>query len=166
MTIDDNLLELTIEELQVIEAETGVIFTYDWPSKTIVTKGKPSAIDLALERIRDRHDEVAELLRQRQPAPEEEIVERVISCDVPSKAVHRENYIRWYLKQPKYYHPTGSQLDTMFAACSEGDEIIFDFAHSFTVRKPNGLLVQVDRQGKVTPPSPYSPAARSQKEKA
>jgi hypothetical protein len=48
----------------------------------------------------------------------------------------------------------------MFGACEEGDEIIFDFAHSFTVRKLDGRLLQIDRRGRVAPPSAYSPAVR------
>jgi hypothetical protein len=45
----------------------------------------------------------------------------------------------------------------MIAACEEGDELLFDFAHSFTVRKPDGRLISINRRGKVERPSVYSP---------
>ena len=47
----------------------------------------------------------------------------------------------------------------MFSKVEENDLVLPDFAHSFSVRKPNGLLVQVDRKGRITPPSPYTPHA-------
>ena len=46
----------------------------------------------------------------------------------------------------------------MMAAVVEGDLIIPDFALSFSVVKPNGRVVAVNRRGEVVAPSPYSPA--------
>jgi hypothetical protein len=158
--------ELTIEDLQAIEADTGVTFDFDWRAKAIVTKGKASNIDRALERLGSRRDELVTLLQQIHPAPEDPEVERVIPCNVLSKAVARLNYKTWFLGKPQIFWKTESQLDRMFAAVEEGDEVIFDFSQSFTVRKPNGLLVAINDRGEVEAPSPYSPAMRPRKEKA
>lgn len=147
---------MDIAELQVIETEEGVAFSLRDNGK-IRVKGKNSAVDRALERIAGHRDEVAALLRERGSVEDEDVV-REIASSVPSLAVQRQNYIAWFSMRSTYYHPTAAQLDIMFAACEEGDEIIPDFALSFTVRKPDGRLLQIDRRGRVTPPSAYSPA--------
>jgi hypothetical protein len=150
-----------IEELQGIEAE-GVKLSLSEATGRIVTAGPEAAVDRALMRIAPFRDELAEVLRERQglPAPGQKIVVREVSPNVPSKAVYRENYRTFFTARGVYFTPTEEEIDRMFAAVDEGDEIIFDFAHSFTVRKPNGLLVAVDRKGRVTPPSPYTPALK------
>jgi hypothetical protein len=148
---------MQIEELEKIEREESVNFVFKPTTGTIAVKGKPAAVDRGLERIKGQRDEVAGLLRARQ-APEDEIVEREVAFSVPSKAVQRQNYIFWFMKMPRYYWPSEAELDVMFGAIEEGDLVIPDFAHSFTVRRPNGLLVSVDRKGRVSQPSPYSPA--------
>jgi len=78
---------------------------------------------------------------------------------VPSVEVQKQNYITWYQQRSTYYHPTEKELELMFSKVEEGDESLPDFARSFTVRKPNGLLIQIDRKGRVSPPSPYTPHA-------
>ena len=154
---------MDINELQAIESEENVTFVFKPKTKTIAVKGKPAAVDRGLDRIKGQRDEVATLLRERQGiSADDEEVEREISLNVPSLAVQRPNYRRWYMAQAQIYQPSEAELELMFSRCDEGDEIIFDFAHSFTVRKPNGLLVSVDRKGRVGHPSPYSPAVRAQ----
>jgi len=152
-------------QLQQIEAEEGVAFTFRPDTKRLTVKGPDAACDRAIKRIAGDRDEVAVLLRERQGIAEDDepIVEREIALNVKTLAVQRENYIRWFKAKPLFYQPTESELDKMFSALEEGDEIIFDFAQSFTVRKQNGLLVAVDRKGRVDVPSPYSPAMQSQK---
>jgi hypothetical protein len=129
------------------------------PGKRIAVKGGREAAAAALQEIAADRDDVVVLLRERD-GDVEEIVEIEISTAVPTLEIQKENYRSWFSARGEYYHPTETQIEKMFAACQEGDEIFFDFAHSFTVRKPNGLLVQVDRRGHVSPPSSYSPALR------
>jgi hypothetical protein len=156
-------MRVTIQELEQIETEEGVTFSFRFDAKMIAVKGKSdTAVDLALERIAGHRDEVIELLRVRQGEPEQEVV-REVAVNVPSLATQRQNSIKWFIQRSTYYHPSEAQLDLMFAACSEGDEIIFDFAHSFSVRRPNGLVVSVDRRGRISEPSLYSPALRAAK---
>ena len=150
---------MDINELQQIETEEGVVFSLNSERKVEAT-GRAESIDRALKRIGDR-EELVGLLRQRQGLPEvdeEPIVTRTIPVGVPPVEITKRNYKTWYEKRPKYFWPKPEEFERMFAAVEEGDEVIFDFAHSFTVRKPNGLLVQVDRKGRVSAPSPYSPA--------
>ena len=151
---------MDIQELEAIETEAGVAFSFNRATGRIEAKGPAALVDRALARIVLFRDEVAEVLHERQglPKPGEEIVVREVSPSVPALDVQRANYIRWFSAKGAYFTPTEDELDRMFAACSEGDEVLFDFAHSFTVRKPNGLLVSVDRKGRVSQPSPYSPA--------
>src|ERR1700689_1912341 len=151
---------MDIAEIEGIEAELGVKFSLNDASGRIVAAGPEAAVDRALARITLFRDEVGEALRERQGLPKsgEKIVTREVSISVPALDVQRANYIRWFSAKGVYFTPTPQQLDAMFAACSEGDEILPDFAHSFTVRKPNGLLVSVNRKGRVSQPSPYSPA--------
>ena len=151
---------MNIVELEAIETEAGVAFSLNRATGRIEAKGPAASVDRALARIVLFRDEVAEVLRERQglPKPGEEIVVREVSPSVPALAIQRSNYRRWYMGKPKYFWPSQEEEDAMFAACSEGDEILVDFAHSFTVRKPNGLLVSIDRRGRVSQPSPYSPA--------
>jgi hypothetical protein len=153
---------MDIEELQGIETEERVKFSLNDATGRIETKGPENAVDRALVRIALFRDEVAEVLRERQglPKPGEKIVTREVSTNVLPLAVYRANYRPWFTARGAYYTPKEEEIDRMFAACEEGDEIIFDFAHSFTVRKPNGLLVSVDRRGRVNPPSPYTPAVK------
>jgi hypothetical protein len=155
---------MTIEELELIEREETVAFSLSEMGR-IAAKGTEAAVDAALARIAPFRDETAVLLRKRQglPDPAEAIVVREVSASVPSLAAQRANYVTWFAARGAYYTPTDEQLDKMFAACSEGDEVIPDFAYSFSVRRPNGLVVSVDRKGRVGPPSPYSPAVRPAK---
>lgn len=156
---------MDIKEIDAIETEEGVKFSLNDATGRIVTAGPEAAVDRALARIALFRDEVGEALRERQglPKPGEKIVVREISPNVPSLAVYRQNYRIFFTARGVYFTPTEEELDRMFAACEEGDELLFDFAHSFTVRKPNGLLVSINRKGQVSPPSPYSPAVTTQK---
>ena len=154
--------EMNLAELQNIETEEGVSFSLNDAGR-ISASGARAGVERALARIVLFRNEVAQLLRERQglPEPGQEIITREVSAGaVPSPAVQRANYVAWFTARPKYFHPNESELDAMFGQINEGDECIFDFAHSITVRLPNGLLVAVDRKGRVTPPSPYSPAVK------
>jgi hypothetical protein len=149
-------------ELELIEMEETVSFALNGQKKLEAT-GTDEAITRARERIGSRLDEVVLLLRQRQGLPEvdeESVVKREIAVGVPSLAVQRANYITWFSARSKIYQPSEAELDCMFAAVFEGDEVVFDFAQSFTIRRRNGLLLQIDRKGRTGPPSPYSPAVR------
>jgi hypothetical protein len=150
---------VTIEELKKIEKETAVTFSLT-EAGTIAAKGPESAVDRALKRVVPLRAEVATLLRERQgiPEPGRVIVTREISPAVPSKAVNKANYVCWLSEKSGYYHPSADELERMFSAVEEGDEVLPDFAHSFTVRKPDGRLISIDRKGRIGSPSPYSPA--------
>jgi len=132
--------------------------------KSVTAKGKSSAVDRAFERIRGHRDEVAALLRARQGEPEEAEVTREIPCDVPGLATQKENYRRWFMQRSNYYHPSEEQLNTMWDALEPDDLVHFDFAHSITVQKPNGLFIAIDRKGRIIEPSPYSPALKRARE--
>jgi hypothetical protein len=149
---------MDIDELKTIESAEGVEFALK-PDGKIIIKGTDTAIDRALERIAAHRDEVAAVLRENRPA-DEPAVERVIAANVPPLAVQREMYIKFFMAHGEYWHPSTEQLDLMFSVLEEGDEVLPDFAHSFSVRRRNGSIVQVDRKGRVTPVSPYSPAVR------
>jgi hypothetical protein len=145
---------MDIAELSAIEVEEEVVFKLK-PGGKFTIRGTDPAIAKALARITSR-DEVAAVLRERD-GEVEPIVEREIATAVPSIEVQKENYITWYQQRSTYYHPTKKELELMFSKVEPGDEILPDFAHSFTVRRPNGLLVQIDRKGRISPPSPYCP---------
>lgn len=117
-------------------------------------EGEDAAVDRVLAQI-DRH-EIAKLVRQRDGSPEP-IVKRVLALNVLSKNAYRENYRSWYKQRSEYYQPSEAEEENMFSVIEEGWEVLFDFAHSVTCRLPNGVLVAVDRRGRITPPSPYSP---------
>ncbi len=138
------------------------MFSFEKITQTIKATGKDdAAVDRGLKRIKDQKPLVAALLRARQgESVDEELIERHIAVNVPSLLVYRANYRRWFEAMPIYYHRTESEMDAMFGACKEGDRIWFDFALSFTVQKPDGRLVMIDRRGRVSPPSPYSPAVK------
>ncbi len=148
--------QMDIAELSAIETEEEVVFKLK-PGGKFTIKGTDPAIAKALARITSR-DEVAAVLRERD-GEVEPIVEREIATAVPSVEVQKQNYIAWYQQRSTYYHPTEKELELMFSKVEEGDESLPDFARSFTVRKPNGLLIQIDRKGRVSPPSPYTPHA-------
>jgi hypothetical protein len=153
---------MELHELQLIETEEGMSFAINSREK-LEARGTDEAIDHARERIGSRIDEVVVLVRKRQGLPEIDeapVVTREISVGVPALAIQRQNYVRWFNSHSTFYHPTGPELDKMFSVLTEGDLVFPDFALSFTVRRPNGLLVQVDRQGRITEPSPYSPALK------
>jgi hypothetical protein len=152
---------MDIAELQVIEAEEAVAFSLGGNGK-IRVKGKNSAVDRALGRIAGHRDEVAVLLRERGSVEEEDVV-REVASNIPSLEIQRANYVRFYMGKSTYYHPSPEELDKMFSVLEEGDEVLPDFAHSFTVRKPDGRLVMVDRRGRVNPPSAYSPAVQQKR---
>jgi hypothetical protein len=102
------------------------------------------------------------LLRERQgiPEPGEVIVTREVSPGVPSLAIQRANYIAWLSTKSGYYQPSTEELNKMFRALEEGDEVLPDFAHSFSVRKPDGRLISIDRKGRIGQPSLYAPALK------
>jgi hypothetical protein len=147
---------MTITDLTQIEAEETVKFKL-LPGGRFVIRGKPSAQDRALARIADCRNEVPALLEARD-GDGEAITERVIATNVPSLAIQRERYVQWFSDRSEYYKPTEKQLDLMMAAVEEGDLLVFDFALSFSVIKPNGRVVAVNRRGEICAPSPYSPA--------
>jgi hypothetical protein len=155
---------MDISTLQQIEAAEGVTFALRPDTKVITCTGKTAAVDRALAAIAPARDKVAALLRERQGMTEsdEPVVERQIALNILSLDVQRENYIRWFKARPLIFQPNESELDKMFAACAEGDEIFFDFTQSFTVRKPNGLFISIDRKGRVDQPSPYAPVVMQQ----
>jgi hypothetical protein len=153
---------MDITTLSLIEAEEKV--TFRLKSGKVTVKGTPAARASAIARVGDARDELPELLRERD-GETEDILEVEIPTKVPSLAVQRANYVSWFSAQPTYYHPDENQIDAMFAACQEGDELVFDFAHSFTIRRPNGLLAAVNRKGQIVEVSPYSPA-RAQKRRS
>jgi hypothetical protein len=144
---------MDLEQLTEVETKEGIRFKLE-PGGGLSVEGEDAAIDRVLAQI-DRH-EIAKLVRERDGSPEP-IVKRVLALNVPSKEVQRENYIAWYKARSEYYWPSESELDVMFSKVEPDDLVLPDFAHSFSVRKPNGLLVQVDRKGRVNPPSQYSP---------
>lgn len=146
---------MDIATLTEVETKEGIKFALE-PGGGLSVEGEDAAIDRALAQI-DRH-EVAQLLRRRDGSPEP-IIRRVISLNVLSKETYRKNYISWFSGRSEYYKPSEAELDQMFGAIEEGWEVLFDFAHSVTCRKPNGVLVAVDRRGRITPPSPYTPHA-------
>jgi hypothetical protein len=166
MTMDITQTEaMTIEGLEAIEADCPVTAAYKPPTKSIGAKGTDAAIDRFFELIEGRQEEVALLLRQRQGLPlidEEPIVEREIPIptNVPALAVQEANYYRWTMEHSRYFQPSEEERKKMFSVLQEGDLVLPDFAHSFSVRRPNGLVVQVDRKGRISAPSPYSPAVR------
>jgi hypothetical protein len=151
---------MTIRDLNQIEREEAVKFKL-LPGRRFVIRGKPSAADRALARIAGCRDEVPTLLIERD-GDGEEITERIIPTGVPSLAIQRERYVAWFSGRSEYYKPTEKQLDKMMAACEEGGLLVFDFALSFTVVKPNGRVIAIDRHGRENPPSPYSPAMQQQ----
>ena len=150
---------MDLEQLTEVETKEGIKFALE-PGGRLSVEGEDAAVDRALAQI-DRSEIVA-LLRERDGSPEP-IVKRIIPLNVLNKATYRENYIKWYSGMSEYYRPSEAELDKMFSAIEEGDEVLFDFAHSVTVRKPNGLLVAVDRRGRINPPSPYTPHAVKRK---
>ena len=149
---------MTIAGLSQIETDEKVKFKL-LPGGRFVIRGKPSAQDKALARIADCRDEIPALLEQREG---EEITERIIATNIPSLEIQREQYVQWFSGRSEYYKPTPEQLDLMMAAVEPGDLIIPDFALSFSVLKPSGRVVAVNRRGEVVAPSPYSPALAQQ----
>jgi hypothetical protein len=152
--------KMTIAELSQIETEEKVKFKL-LDGGRFVIRGKPTAQEKALARIADCRDEIPRLLEERD-GDTEEITERIIATNVPAWGIQRENYVRWFQARSDYYWPTPEQLDVMMAAVEPGDLIIPDFALSFSVVKPNGRVVAVNRRGEVVAPSPYTPALAQQ----
>jgi hypothetical protein len=152
---------VNIEELEQVESAQGVSFAIKPAKGTIAasaTTGDEVALDRALKWVADHRAEVVPLLRKRQGITEQSQVEREISLhEVRSLLIQRANYRVWFMARTGYFQPSDEELDRMFAVCDEGDQVIPDFAHSFSVRKPNGLIVSVDRKGRIGTPSPYSP---------
>jgi hypothetical protein len=147
---------MTITGLSQIETEETVKFKLLAGGRFVI-RGKPTAQEKALARIADCRDEIPALLEERD-GDTEAITERVIATNIPSLAIQRELYVAWFSGRSEYYKPTLRELDLMMAAVEEGDLIIPDFALSFSVLKPNGRVVAVNRRGEVIAPSPYSPA--------
>lgn len=151
----DELKEL----IEQIEQEHAVAFSYNESTGRIRTEGKPADVDAAIDRLSAYpREQLADVLRARLPIADETRITRELSIErTPSLAVQRANYVNWFSQKSKMYHRTDEELDRMFALCEEGDEILPDFAYSFTVRKPNGLLIMVNKEGEIENPSPYSP---------
>jgi hypothetical protein len=146
---------MDIATLTEVETKENIKFSLE-PGGGLSVEGEEAAIDRALAQI-DRH-EVAQLLRRRDGSPEP-IVKRVLALNVLSKAAYRQNYRTWYMGQSQYHQPSEAEEEKMFSVIEEGWEVLFDFAHSVTCRKPNGVLVSVDRRGRISAPSPYTPFA-------
>ena len=146
---------MDIAQLTEVETKEGIRFRLE-PGGSLSVEGEDAAIDRVLAQI-DRH-EVAKLVRQRDGSPEP-IVKRVLALNVLSKEAYRENYRSWYRRMSEYYQPSEAEEEKMFSVIEEGWEVLFDFAHSVTCRKPDGVLVAVDRKGRISPPSPYTPHA-------
>jgi hypothetical protein len=140
--------KMTLEEL---EAGYAVKLSLN-ASGEIDAEGDDDAIEKVLARTEGHRAEVKALLRERQGPV---IVKRELPPDVPSLAEHRVEYENWLCSKGKYYQPTRDEMDTMFSVLEEGDQVLPDFAHSFTVRRKNGKLIQVDRRGRISAPSPY-----------
>jgi hypothetical protein len=155
---------MTIEEIESIEREFEVAFVFKPQTGRIACKGTTDHhVAQALERIAPHREQVNALLRKRQGIADAVVEREIGGSGVPTLAVYRENYRPWCEAHGAYYIKTEQELDKMFAACEEGDEIIFDFARSFTIRKRSGLLVSVDCRGRVGAPSQYSPAIAASK---
>ena len=156
-------------EKEVADAESlhDVVLSYNPVTGRSRAEGKPSDIDAAFAKLKAYpRDQVAAVLRARLPIDEEAPTVREIPVDgPPSLAVQRENHTRWFRAKPEIYWCTPEEQDRMFGRCEEGDQILFDFMFSFTVRKPNGLLISVNRRGEIERPSPYSPHILKQSEK-
>jgi hypothetical protein len=153
---------MNVADLNQIETDESVKFKL-LPDRRFLIKGKPSAQDRALARIADRRNEIPDLLIERD-GDGEVVTERIIPTGVPSLAIQRELYIAWFSGRSGYYRPTLEQVEKMMAACQEGDLLVFDFALSFTVIKPNGRVIAVNRRGEICEPSPYSPAMAQQQQ--
>lgn len=134
---------MTKEEIELLEKELDVVLSLS-PLGNIKIKGTRHAVNLATKVIADARDDIIATLRDRTA---EEEIEREIPGDVPPLDVQRENYVRWALARGPYYLPTESELKKMFSALEPGDEVIPDYAHSFLVRKPNGMLIRINRMG-------------------
>ena len=154
---------MDIKELEQVEKQDGVKFALQPGGKRIAVKGKAVAVERALERVKGCRHEVLALLREREGDAE---VVRFLACDVPTLAIQKGDYRRWMLARPTYFHRTDDEIERMFSVCEEGDETLFDFAPSFTVRKADGRLFSVNNRGEISDPSAYSPAVLEQKVKA
>jgi hypothetical protein len=145
------------ERLAEIEQEHSVKFTFDWDNNSVEAEGLEDAIAAALTELQPRAEFIA-AIKARTPQPKKPRVRMRIAADVPpSLAVQRQNYVRWFKQKPQLYWRSEVELDRMFALCQEGDLILPDFAFSFTVQKPDGRLLSVNRQGRFEDVSPYSP---------
>jgi hypothetical protein len=152
---------MDIHEIEKIEAEENVSFSLNDAGR-IAVKGPAGGVDRALGRIATWRDEAAVLLRKRQglPDPDAAIITREIAANVAPLAVQRAKYIDFFSARGDYFTPSAEELDRMFSVLEEGDEVLPDFAFSFSVRRRDGRLVQVDRKGRITAPSIYSPAVK------
>jgi hypothetical protein len=145
------------ERLAAIESEHGVKFTFDWDNNSVEAEGLEDAIAAALTELQPRAEFIA-AIKERTPPPKKQRVRMRIAADAPpSLAVQRQNYVRWFKQKSQLYWRSEKELDAMFALCEEGDRILPDFAFSFTLQKPDGRLLSVNRQGKFEDVSPYSP---------
>lgn len=118
------------------------------------------ARDRMLSAIVSFKPDVVDFLRQRQGLPAEEEMEiEIPSHAVPSIAVQRANRENvWLPGKGQYFKESEREADLMWAQVRENDEVINDFAHSFTIRRANGLLEAVNRRGQIVTVSPYSSA--------
>jgi hypothetical protein len=144
------------ERLAEIEKTHNVSFEFDHESSEIIADGLEPDVQAALPHLQPRAEFTA-AMKARQPAPAKKRVKVRLSATLPDKEVEWQKYLRWLTFKGGYYQPTEAQAAVMKAAVGDNWEILPDFAHSFTCRLPDGRLVQVDRKGRVTEPSPYSP---------
>jgi hypothetical protein len=158
LTVDEHLVRklATGERLAEIEKTHSVALTFDYDLNEIVADGLEPDVQAALAKLQPRVA-FAEAIKQRQPPPKIKRVKVRLSAETFTKEVEKQKYVRWLTFKSGYYQPTETQLEKMFSVVEEGWEVLPDFAHSFTCRLPDGRLVQVDRRGRVTEPSPYSP---------
>jgi hypothetical protein len=151
---------MVIEQLATFEAEKQVVFVLRPDGESFVVKGKKPVVEEVLALI--NRDEVLDLLRQREGFGQQEI-ERVVAPKIPSLVEQKKAYIRWTLSRSEYYQPSPEALERMWGALEEGDQVFPDFALSITVKRiRDGKLIAIDRHGRESPVSPYSPALAQQ----
>lgn len=150
---------MDITELETLAAEKNASFKMRPDGESFVVKAKPDVVKEILAVI-DR-DEVLAVLRARDGFTDE--IEHIVAPKVKSLAQYLEEYRLWFAARSTYYRPTEEQLAKMWSALEEGDRVYFDYALTITVRRiRDGKLVAIDRRGRETPVSPYSPALQQQ----
>jgi len=153
---------MTIEQFTALKAKHGVVFNYDSATGGIAIEGKRIAVAAAHREIASCRAEVAALLRRELGLPDAD--DEIVSLTVPARSVASldiqfQNYAVWFTARGKYFTPSADQFYAMRHSPEivEGDELCFDFAHSVTVRKADGLLIAIDRKGRRCNVPAYSP---------